>query len=71
MQFENLPANCPPDDSEIPDDFVCYRVLAGEDSAGEDFWSLARIKGANKFAVSKLCQACLNLLANKPRKSVT
>lgn len=57
MQFENLPVNCPPGDSEVPDDFVCYRVLTGEEPTGEDFWSLARIKGVGHFRVEKLCQA--------------
>lgn len=56
MWFENLPENCPPNDSIKPTDFLCFRLAAQNPPNEEDYLSQREKYPKKKFNVNE-CRA--------------
>lgn len=63
MWFEDLPANCPPEDAAPPDNEF-YRLAEGDPATCRDFWSHRKIWPNKVFNVSECRAKSISVFAN-------
>lgn len=63
---EELPANCPPNDGELPNGRIFYRLCKGNPAESEDFFSQKKENPTRKFAgVSECILRSVSIWNNK------